>query len=171
MRRRKANNATTIWKSGRLISLFLVLLLASCRHADIIWTGSYNFPAGKWDPDNKVALTPDTVFLQALAERDSSATADALLTLRYGQDAFPEKIRIVVETENPAVAQYTCDTLAFRLLPLAARTADKGRIGVFETTDTLLRGVHPRPGWNVTLHPIDDGNEITNIYSLTLELK
>lgn len=108
-------------------------------------------------------FVPDSAFMEG---RDDGTIF--VLSMRYGSDASLESLPIVVETESPESGMYAADTIRFRLMKAADRTADKARMGIFESVDTLRMRIVPAPGWSMTIYPLD---EITDVYSLTLEIK
>lgn len=150
--------------------LFLVLLacgLVSCLPENLVWTETHSFHGGEWNREEKISFIPDTSFLRPLDNHAGAKGMKAVVSLRYGGEAPLENIPVAVETENPAVGSYSSDTLDIRLLKMAERSASKGRLGVFETADTIALSQMPEPGWNITLHPLVS---VTGLYSLTFEI-
>ena len=138
------------------------LLAAGCIATPMVWTRSYNFGANTWAPESRITFTPDTTSLQTTPKT-------CVLSLRYGSNATAESIRLVVETESPEDGYFGTDTVTVRLLPERERTGGNGRVGVFETNDTLKLSVPPAPGWNVTVFPAEK-EEVAGLFSITLTL-
>lgn len=148
--------------AATILALTVAAVLTSCLPENLVWTGTYNFPGGRWNRLEKVTFTPDTAFLNGEARKGT-------VSLRYGDKASAERLPVVMETECPATGVYQSDTLMISLLPGDRRTADNARLGVFETTDTISLAVKTLPGWTVTFYPATE-DEISGIYSITLEL-
>lgn len=140
-----------------------LLLTTACEREGLIWSGSRSFPGGRWKAGEKMAFMPDSTHLKGEKAR-------ALLSLRYAEDASMESFPVVVETENPADGTYTCDTLRLKLLKAEERLASHGKLGIFETTDTLAVAVTTLPGWYISIQPAVN-EDITGLYSITLELE
>lgn len=159
----------------RIIVFFLTvltLMCVSCRPENLIWTGTYNFPGGEWKPNDMVVFAPDTTFVVGL-----SSQCSAVLSIRYSDNASVETLPIVAECESPEAGEYWCDTLAIEILKVPARSADKARLGVFETVDTIPLRSQPTPGWSLALHPAlpflsseNETNVIKGLYSITFEI-
>lgn len=147
-----------------LLPCCLFLLLAACIAEDMAWSGHYNFPSGRWLPENKVTFSPDTSFVQ-------DCSREAIISIRYEGKASVEDLPLVVETECLGSLSFSSDTICIKLLPGKQRTADKATVGVFETVDTLILPERPEPGWSITLYPLVDQKGVNGLYSLTLQLK
>lgn len=152
-------------KGGIAISLFLALGLWACMPSGLIWTGSHSFPSGAWSGAGRLEFRPDSSFL----EKAAGESVAGVISLRYSADADVRSIPLIIEREDPAIGDYHCDTVAVSLLPKERRTAANGRLGVFESADTLFSGIRINPGWALTVHP-DADSEIKGIYSITFEI-
>lgn len=153
---RKVLSAATIF--------LLVFIAVACGKYDHLWTKTYNFPSEEWRGEERLGFFPDTLSLER-------GKADRMvISVRYGEDATLEGLPIVMETESPDDGYYRCDTIELKLLPIEKRTANRARMGIFETCDTFKLEHFAKPGWNLTLHPALGENLITGLYSLTLEL-
>lgn len=159
-RRRKRREAA---HKLALAALLPLLLGVSCARRELVWTETRSFPSDRWEGRHKITFAPDSAFLEA-RER-----VKGVLVVRYGRDASAERLRLVMETESPGPGRYASDTLTLRLLPSAARTAGEGRLGVFETADSVALSIQPDPGWSVTFHPLDE-EDVEGLLSLTFEL-
>lgn len=140
------------------------LIMSACVPSKIVWTESYNFPSGEWAPDNRISFSPDSDLLKT--------DNPILLTMlyRYAADASAEAFKVAVEMEWPEYGVYTVDTMKVEMLPGAKRDATSGRLGVFETSDTLRLKHGVRPGWNITLHPLIE-EPVKGLFSITLDLE
>lgn len=157
-RRRIARLRIPVWT-------MLLLLLAGCGGRKFLWTEHYNFPSNTWMPQNAVKFVPDTVDLT-----DSTAVAGrGVVSLRYASDASVEEFPLVMEVESPEKGIYRSDTIRIKFLTEENRTASKGRMGLFETCDTINLTATPTPGWNVTFYPATE-EDLTGIFSLTFQL-
>lgn len=140
--------------------------LPACISSSVVWTGHRNFSGSRWEPGEMVVFTPDTVSLI----KDSTVTADrGVLALRYTEGTNMEVLPLVMEVESPEEGIYRCDTLMVRLLPFSYRTADKGKMGIFETADTLSLPSRVLPGWTVAFYPAVE-DDIEGIISLTFDI-
>lgn len=145
--------------------LLWVVILAGCGSSSIVWTGSHSFSGVKWAPEEQVIFIPDTMSLQ-----DSTIRAvKGLLSIRYTASANVEKLPIVMEIESPADGIYRCDTLRVHLIPMSDRTASKGKMGIFETVDTIPLHSAVVPGWTVSMYPALE-DDVDGIISLTLDI-
>lgn len=125
---------------------------------------TYNFPDACWDMRERVAFTVDTL--------SGESTYDALvMSFRYSRELDVETLPIVVETESGADGSYRCDTLRIPFLSQGERTARNGRLGVFESADTLPELLNPSPGMEITVYPVGDRPQIHGLYSITLTLE
>ena len=147
------------------VFMIVALLVTGCVSSRIIWTGHHSFPATKWVLETPVVFIPDT-----LSIRDTTAMAHrGILSIRYSSGASVENLPIVMEIESAHDGSYSCDTLRQRLLPKAERTAQKGRMGIFETIDTIKLPSNFAPGWSATFYPALE-EDVEGIISLTLDI-
>lgn len=148
-----------IWGVG------LLLATAACGRKELVWADTVSFPSGQWRGDDKLSFSPDSAFVAGEMNGVSP-----VVSIRYGADATVESFRMVVETENPSVGLYRCDTVAVRLLPVKRRTADRATVGIFETCDTLGFVDRIEPGCSITLYPAGEATTLDGLFSLTFEL-
>lgn len=147
-----------------LALLGLTILTFSCGGPQTVWTGSHNFAAGKWTGERRITFTPDTFSLER------AGAVKGIITFRYGANASVKAFPLIVETESPATGYYSCDTLIQEFLPLEKRTGKNGKLGIFETNDTIEFKDTPKPGWQVTLSQATDESEIKGLFSVTFTL-
>lgn len=148
---------------GAVLAVCAVALMA-CSSSLRVWTGSYSFPSNTWMEGNEVVFTPDSVSL------DSTGRGMLALTFRYSATANVDEIPIIVETESSVLGHYSCDTLKVKLYEASDRTAGKARVGIFETTDTLLLKAPSMRGLEISLRPITPAEGIRGLFSVTAEL-
>lgn len=148
---------------GAVITLVACCWLVSCGRQPAVWSGTYSFPSSVWNEDNIVAFSPDSA---AVAEGTASK---ALISIRYAADASAESFPLIMETESPAEGLYRSEVIRVNLLPREKRTAAQGRLGIFETCDTLQLCCKALPGWQIAFHP-EVGESVSGLYSFTLEL-
>ena len=148
------------------VMVIMAVGLAACVSSSIVWTAHHNFSNTRWKPEEMVAFTPDTVSLQ----KDSIYRPNTgVLSIRYIEGAAIENLPLVMEIESPQDGIYRCDTIVVRLLPKTDRTANKGKIGIFETEDTIPLHTNVVPGWTVYFYPAME-DDINGIISLTFDL-
>ena len=154
------------WIRCRLLMLLLpAVLVVGCVSSSIIWTGHHSFPGLKWTPEESVVFLPDSLSL-----RDSTVRATTgVISLRYSAGTNLENLPIVVEIESPTEGIYRCDTIVERLLPVDDRTPHKGRMGIFESTDTIRLHSAVSPGWSISFCPACE-EVIDGIISLTFDI-
>ena len=141
------------------------MMLAGCVSSSIVWTGNHSFSSLRWQPEELVVFTPDT-----MSVGDSTVTATrGVLSIRYSAGAEVETLPLVMEIESPGTGLYRCDTIREQLLPMAERTAHKGKMGIFETIDTVPLHSAVTPGWTVSFYPASE-EDIDGIISLTLDI-
>ena len=145
--------------------LFLAGLMSACVSSSILWTGNHSFSGTTWVLEEPVVFTPDTMSL-----KDSTATASTgILSIRYTSGAGIERLPLVMEIESPADGVYKCDTIYPRFLPVSERTPHKGKVGIFETIDTIPLHSNVTPGWTVSFYPALE-DDVKGIISLTLDV-
>lgn len=132
---------------------------------DAIWTESFTFSGTTWQGERQLNFIPDTVSLQ------KGDACRGILTLRYNANAPVKKLPVVVDMECPSDGYYECDTLEFELLPMEMRTGNNGKIGVFETTDTIPLKIPPKPGWELSLRQTANNAGVSGLYSITFTLE
>lgn len=146
----------------------LMMLVASvgataCGDRGVVWTESYSFPGEEWSSENRLAFAPDSASIAG------AMCHMAEISFRYAADAPLDRFTVVAYTENPASGAYRSDTLQVALLPVDCRPAEKGKLGIFETSVVLPLEEAPAPEWELTAYPI--GGTIKGLFSITIELK
>lgn len=149
---------------GVFLAVASVGVLTGCNRGDLVWSGNYSFPQTSWQPEFSPVFVPDTMSLQLRSPRH------AVVSIRYAEDLNVEMLPVVVELSSTKTGNFDTDTVRPSILPFAMRTADKGRLGIFETCDTLDLKYKISPGNIFTLYPADTEKDISGIYSLTFEL-
>ena len=150
----------------RALIAIMAFGMAACISSSIVWTGHHSFSGTRWMRGEIVTFTPDTVSLV----KDSMLTASrGVLSLRYTEGSDIETLPLVMEVESPQDGVYRCDTLMVRMLSFGARTANKGKMGIFETADTISLHSNVVPGWTISFYPALE-KDIDGILSLTFEI-
>ena len=148
---------------GAVITLMAVAMFGGCRRQAVVWTGTYNFPSTVWDQDNIIAFSPDSSDVAA------GSSSMAVISIRYAADASVESFPLIMETESPSEGLYRSERIRMNLLPIEKRTGAQGRLGIFETCDTVRLCCKVLPGWQIAFHP-EDSKNLTGLYSFTFEL-
>ena len=141
------------------------IIMAGCVSSSIVWTGHHSFSGVKWTPEELVIFTPDTVSLQDSIVRPHRG----VLSIRYTAGSNVEKLPVVMEIESPGEGIYRVDTLWQSFLPVSERSAHKGKMGIFETLDTIELNSTVVPGWTVSFYPAVE-DDVEGVISLTLDI-
>lgn len=143
----------------------LLIALYGCREKGTVWSESHNFRNARWEGAEKISFHVDSAAVKGEKSRI------AIVTVRYAADATRLTMPLTVEIETPATGYFGVDTLNVDLLPMESRQAANGRLGVFESSDTLIMKETRVEGSVITITPRDPHEEIDGIFSLTLTLK
>lgn len=143
----------------------LLTVLIGCRSLSMVWSGNYSFPDTVWTAEDVIVFEPDTFSLEGKTPRN------VVVSVRYGENLSVESLPVAIELESPKTGNFVTDTIDLPILPIGERTADKSRMGMFETCDTLPLKYKIMPGYRISIFHANPEVDVTGIYSLTFELE
>lgn len=148
-----------------LLSLIL-LFCASCRRVNnVVWSKYAALPETGWDPVNVIPFFPwpeDSI-------NDPSDTYSLLLSIRFSALRDSSRLHLAFHQEDDS-GFISSDTISLAIAPPANSPVGRGAYGVFETVDTLCRGIRLNPGYTVELQSLSDPENTRGILDIGLIL-
>ncbi|MDE5870117.1 MAG: hypothetical protein K2H18_07775 [Muribaculaceae bacterium] len=150
-----------------LLAITIIALTAyGCRRVNnVVWSKYSDLPEEGWDPINVIPFFP--------WPEDSLTTSDdrysVLLSVRFSSIDTPTTLHLAVNQESDTGFIHS-DTIAVPLLPPVEKVMGRGAYGVFETVDTIIRGVTLQPGYCVELQSLSAPENTVGIKDIGLVL-
>lgn len=153
----------------RFILLFIAsaaFVFAGCRRVDnVVWSRYTSIPSEGWDPVNVIPFFPwpeDSI-------NNPNDRYSLILSARFSSRNKVSTLHLVVHQEDEG-GDIKSDTLSLRLAPPADSPVGKGAYAVYETVDTLERGIAIRPGYCVELQSLSAPENSRGIMDIGLIL-
>ena len=149
------------------IILSAVAILSGCRRVNnVVWSKYVSLPEDGWDPVNVIPFFP--------WPEDSIANPgdrySLILSVRFSPINRPSKLHLVMRQDSDEGGE-SSDTLAVDLLPPQSTPVGRGTYAVYETVDTLLRGIDLKPGYCVELQSLSMTDNTKGIIDIGMILE
>ena len=145
---------------------FLLLFCASCRRVNnVVWSKYAALPEEGWDPVNVIPFFPwpeDSI-------NNRSDTYSLLLSIRFPALRDSSHIHLALHQEDDT-GFISSDTISLVLAPPSNTPVGRGSYGIFETVDTVCRGIRLMPGYTVELQSLSDPENTRKILDIGLIL-
>ena len=149
------------------VSLIIsIILLVACRRVEsVVWSSYSEIPPEGWDPIHVLGFSPwpeDSV----VRPQDRYSL---VLSLRFPSRRTIPPLSIVVRQEDNT-RFLRADTLVIHPVPPATSPFGQGAYGVYETSDTIARGITLSDGYLVELQNLSPSEDTAGLIDVGLTL-